>query len=316
MSRKVVIGSIVGAFLLPLAPVLAQDWAGRGRVQGTVQDQDGNPIADAQVQLTRPEGDGPEVLLTNEKGRWSFLGLTNGQWTVTVSSDGYVTSEGSMNVSEFGTNPPLVVTLRPIPEEVLLEAAAAKAMAILEEGNELLTQGEFDAARERYETALAQLGDESQPPILLGIARSYYLQGNVADTEATLKRIFEIAPDDVDALKMMASLLIEQDRDEEATVYMDRLPEDELLDVSTYLNVGIEHYNAGELADALTEFESVVARFPANPEGYYYRGLVRLSQGENEGAAADLHKVLELDPDGPHADEVHDFLAFLEPEGD
>jgi tetratricopeptide (TPR) repeat protein len=93
---------------------------------------------------------------------------------------------------------------------------------------------------------------------------------------------------------------------------MDRLPEDELLDASTYLNVGIDHYNAGELPEALKEFESVVARFPDDAEGYYYRGLVLLGQGENERAAADLNKVLELDPDGPHTSEVTEFLEFLE----
>ncbi len=46
----------------------------------------------------------------------------------------------------------------------------------------------------------------------------------------------------------------------------------------------------------------------------YYRGLVYLGRGENDLAAVDLRKFLELEPDSPKAAEAKEFLSYLEPQ--
>jgi tetratricopeptide (TPR) repeat protein len=292
------------------SPVLAQAWAGRGRLQGTVKDEAGNPIEGAKVTLTR-EGAGPEPFLTNKKGKWSFLGLTNGMWTVSIEFEGYIPSEGTVAANEFGSSPSVNLTLRPIPPEVLAEAAAAMSVELLEKGNQLLQEGKTTEARAEYENALTELEVENHPPVLMGIARTYYQEDNLEQAEATLRKIVEIEPDNVDALKLLSSMLVAQGREEEAKAFMDQLPEGELLDANAYLNVGIDLYNGGQLDEALEEFERVVSNFPELPEAYYYRGLVLLNKGDNAGAAADFEKLIELAPDTPRAAEAHDFLEYL-----
>ena len=291
-------------------PVLAQGWAGRGRLQGTVKDENDVPIEGAKITLLR-EGAGPEPFFTNEKGKWSFLGLTNGQWSVSIEFPGYVPSEGTVSANEFGRSPTVNVTLRPIPPEVLAEAAAALSVELLEKGNQLLQEGKTTEARAEYENALAELEVENHPPVLMGIARTYYQEDNLEQAEATLRRVVEIEPDNTDALKLLSSMLVAQGRPDEAKVFMDQLPEGELLDADAYLNVGIDLYNDGLLDKALAEFERVVANFPDLAAAYYYRGLVLLNKGENEAAAADFEKLIELDPDTPRATEARDFLEYL-----
>ena len=293
-------------------PVLAQGWAGRGRLQGTVKDENGEPIEGAKVTLTR-DGAGPEPFFTNKKGNWSFLGLTNGMWNVSIQFEGYVPSEGTVGANEFGSSPTVNVTLRPIPPEVLAEAAAALSVELLEKGNQLLQEGKPAEARAEYETALTELEVENHPPVLMGIARTYYQEDNLGQAEATLRRVVEIEPDNVDALKLLSSMLVAQGREDEARVFMDQLPEGELLDADAYLNVGIDLYNDGNLDEALVEFEKVVESFPDLPTAYYYRGLVLLNKGDNEGAAADFLKLIELAPDSPRAAEAKDFLEYLQP---
>jgi Carboxypeptidase regulatory-like domain len=75
-----------GAMVLAEAAALsAQVWpGGNGRLDGTVVDQNGNPIADATVQL-RLKGQGPD-LETDKKGKWAILGITGGTWNVDVSA--------------------------------------------------------------------------------------------------------------------------------------------------------------------------------------------------------------------------------------
>jgi Flp pilus assembly protein TadD len=296
------------------APALAQDWSGRGRLNGQVVDENKQPIEGARVFLLL-DGKGPDPIVTNQKGRWSYLGLTGGSWTVRIEADGLVPREGPAQVSEFGSGKALVTTLRPIPEEVLAKAAATEAMKHLETGNQLLSEGKPVEARVEYEAALIDLEPENHPPVLVGIASTHYAEDSLQAAEETLLQVLEIEPDNVAALKLLSSMLISQGREEEAKVLMERLPEGEVLDADAYLNVGIDAYNDGRLDEALTEFNEVVQQFPDLPEAYYYRGLVLLNQGNNDGAIADFEKLLELAPDHPKAAEATSFLEYLNPSG-
>ncbi len=304
------IGLLTGSF----APAQAQDWTGRGRVQGTVLDPDGDPVEGAKVTLStgRGEESGPPAMLTNKKGKWAYLGLAGGNWLVKIEMEGYLISEGQFPLNQFQANPPITVNLKPIPEEVIREAAGARVMEELELGNSLLAEGKTAEARAAYEKALVDLEPENQPGVLMGIARSYYQQDNQKETEATLLRALEVDPEYVDALKLLSSLLVGAGREQEAKVYMDRLPEGEVLFADAYLNVGIDYYNNRELDEALAEFDRVVKNFPDNPDAYYYRGLVLLNKTENERAASDFRKLLELRPDGPRAAEAAEFLKYLD----
>ena len=307
----------VGLLVVGVTAAVAQDWAGRGRLNGLVVDPEGNPLEGVLIEL-HPAADletGPEPLYTNKKGRWEYLGLAQGGWTVQLSLEGFMPSEGTVSVNEFGVNPQVKVTLRPIPEEVLEQARKAATVEQLEEGNRLLAEGQLAAARAQYEEALGVLEAENHPPILMGIARTYYQEDNVEGAIETLEKLLAIDPENVVGLKLISELLIAEGREQEAQVYLAKLPEGEILDAAAYLNVAIDLYNRGELDDALIEFERVVANFPDNPDGYYYRGLVHLNKGENEKAAADFNKYLELAPEGSRVAEVQEFLKYLQPEG-
>ncbi|MEJ2086644.1 MAG: tetratricopeptide repeat protein [Acidobacteriota bacterium] len=131
-------------------------------------------------------------------------------------------------------------------------------------------------------------------------------------TEATLRKVLELEPDNVDGLKLLSNLLISSGREAEAQEFMARLPEGERLPADAYLNVGIELYNNGDLDGALTEFEEAAELYPEDPQVYYYRGLVLIAQGKSELAAADFRKLLELETEGPRADEAREFLKYLE----
>jgi predicted negative regulator of RcsB-dependent stress response len=311
MSKRLASLFCLGLLLVGSQALLAQAWAGRGRINARVVDPEGTPIVAARVTLSL-NGEGPDPLETDDKGRFSYLGLAGGGWLVTVEYPGYLVSEGTFGVSEFGGAKPLTITLKPIPEEVLRKAAVSEALQAIERGNVLLAEGDPAGARAEYEKAMAEITDEDSVPILIGVARSYFQEGDKVQTEATLKRILEIDEDQVDALKLLSNYLMSEGREAEAQAYIARLPEGELLDANVYLNLGIGFYNEGKLDEALAEFNKVVEAFPENAEAYYYRGLVRLNQSDNEGAAADFKRLIELEPESAHAQEGGQFLEYLE----
>lgn len=311
MKRSAVVLALVLALA---APAAAQEWVGRGRVQGVVKNEAGQPIAGAKVTLRLGES-GPEPLATNDKGRWTRLGLAHGDWSVIVDAEGYVGAQGAVKIYESGPGQTLDITLRRPTREELEQASGgerAAAVALLEEGNALIEAQQWAAGRAKYEQALADLPVENHPPVLRAIANSFYAEGDVEQALATFERALALAPDDADLLQAIINVLVAAGREEEAQAYLARLPAEAALNPTTLLNFGIEAYNNGEMEAAFEHFDRLVQQNPQYPDGYYYRGLVQLNNQNNAAAAADFNRFLELAPDHPRAAEARDFLAYLE----
>jgi tetratricopeptide (TPR) repeat protein len=366
--------TVAGLLALPLS---AQDWAGRGRAQGSVKDGAGNPIAGATVTL-RPQGDesiGPDPITTNDKGQWSILGLAGGPWTVLVEKEGYKPAQGPYHVNPFQASPALEVVLAANPfssvtvGDELLEAGdftgaraeyekaipnldavgaarlqsrigdthmgeqnwaaarAAYALALrelepaeqahvrLQVANSWAAEGNNDQARAEWEALVPLLEPPGQAEVLISIARTYDLQDRRDDAIVTLERALELAPGNVPVLQTLADLLGRAGRDAEAQAYLDQLPDDVALPADMLLNMGIQKYNDGDLAGAMELFDRAVHDNASIADTYYYRGLVHLANGANAAAAADFQKLLELEPDSPHAAEAQDFLGYLAADG-
>lgn len=335
------------AMLAAAAPVLAQDWAGRGRLQGVVTDTAGNPLAGAKVTLYRGEiGRGPEPIETNKKGRWSYLGLVHGTWSVLIEYPNLVPSEGSVPVNEYGISETVKTELRPIPEAELQADAAVEAVRELDKGNDQLQSGQFAAARATYEAALEKLDPayhhlvkigianaylgEKQPdkavatlePLLAGhgdeaqlqqtLARAYYAAGQVDRSIDLLKAMAVAQPDDVATMQLLIDLLVRADRETEAQEYIAKIPEGVTLSADTVLNTGIKLYNNGDLDGALAQFDRAVADHPELPEAFYFRGLVHIGKEANDAAISDFKRFLELAPAHANATEARQFLEYLE----
>jgi tetratricopeptide (TPR) repeat protein len=313
-------------------PLLAQDWRGRGRLQGMVTDQDGHPIEGATITLrhgndpVKAEAPGPAPLKTDTKGRWSMLGLAHGTWGVLIEKQGYIPSEGRANVEEEGLVPPLNISLKPIPKEQAQQEQApskgSQALAAITEGNAALQQDKVVEAREAYEKALALLDPPNQVPVLRAIASTYYRESAQAKTKqdkarkveqsiATLKQALAIKPDDADSLQLIVNLLVGAGREAEAQAYMAKLPQGAKVDADTLINVGIKYYNEKQLDKALEQFNRVVTENPELSEAYYYRGLVYLNKNKVPEAKADFQKLLAIDPKSKYANEAREYLKAL-----
>jgi tetratricopeptide (TPR) repeat protein len=312
-------------------PLLAQDWVGHGRVQGIVKDEAGKPIAGAKVTLrpgstgVDPANPGPPSLTTDKNGRWTMLGLGGGPWGVLIEADGYITSEGKINVEEEGPPAPAVpVTLKALSKEQKEPAKPSKAQIANEsitKGNDLLNQQKYAEARAEYQKALEQVDPPNQAGILRGIASTYYKESTEAKTKeeknqkvdlavAALKQALDLKPGDPDTLQLLVNLLVTSGRDADAKVYIAQLPADKV-DPDMMLNIGIKAYNAKQLPKALDSFNQVITIKPELPEPYYYRGLVYLQMGKTAEAKADFKKLLELDPNSKFAKEAQEYLKDL-----
>ncbi|MEO8190879.1 MAG: tetratricopeptide repeat protein, partial [Acidobacteriota bacterium] len=132
-----VVAAIAIAASLP-----AQAWrGGGGRLDGTVVDASGNPVADAVVQL-RLNGQGPD-LKSDKKGKWAILGISGGSWSIDVSAPGFQTFKTTVQVSEVLRVPTMKIQMLPAVKQEATEATISvggkkispETAASIEKGN-------------------------------------------------------------------------------------------------------------------------------------------------------------------------------------
>jgi tetratricopeptide (TPR) repeat protein len=323
---------LVAALLLCTLPLTAQDWRGRGRMQGVVKDEQGNPVANAKVTLRAgkdrvdPAAPGPATITTDKSGKFAILGLAGGPWGILIEADGYNGSEGQLAVNEFAPAPPLTIVLKKPSQEVAKAKQAASKAELANEAigkaDALLKDQKFAEARAEYQKAVELTDVQYHPPFLRAIARTYFAEGQAAKSKEektqkvnlavnTLKQADQLKPGDPDTLQPLVDLLVDNGREAEAKTYMAQLPAGSKVAPDTLLNIGIREYNEKHLDAALAQFSKVIEQNPELPDAYYYRGLVYLNMNKVPQAKADFKKLLELDPNHKYAKEAKDYLNAL-----
>lgn len=326
MRHKSLVLFILIALLASALPVSAQSWAGRGRLQGEVKDEQGKPIEGAKIILRKgedrvdPNAEGPKPVLTNKHGKWSILGLAGGAWGVLIEKEGYMVSEGQVKVNEFAVAQPINITLKKPSQQMLQQQAAAQpsgnaqAKQAIETANAHLQAGRFTEARADYEKALTLLEVDDptiKASILRTIARTHFEENQIDKGIETLNRVLQIVPNDVETLQTMVNVLVAAGREKDAEVYIARLPQGTTVDPNSLLNLGIKLYNEKNLQGALEKFDRVVKENPNVVEAYYYRGLTYLGLNKAAEAKADFQKLVELDPNNKYAAEAKEFIKSL-----
>lgn len=311
-NRRTTLLSLLLAVAVTAGPAAAQDWRGKGRVEGRVTDQDGKPVAGATIRIRVPNSpdQGPD-LKTDAKGRWTYLGLRGGDWKITIEAPGYMSGETVYSVSEFERRNPINYTMKPLPK---VEAAAPSVPPEIAEavktGNEALEQKRWADASAAFEKVLPVAPDNAG--LLMALARSYYGDGKTEKAVEMLRRVTEKDSANWGAWMLMANMLLEKGKLEEGRAALDHVPQQSVTDPNVFINVGVLFMNQKKSDEAETYFTKAVDVAPAQFDGYYYRGLARVSLSKNEAAREDLQKVVELAPrDSSEAKEAQQLLEAL-----
>lgn len=315
MSYRIRIAAAGIAGLLLASLLSAQGWAGRGRLSGTVEDSEGKSVQGATVKLTM-DGAGPDEVQTDRRGRWAKGGLRSGDWVVLVSKTGFVPTEHAVSINEYATGadrPVLKTQLRQAEGAGLTDDAGAQAArGLLEQGNDLIRIEDFEGAIRVFSEALPSLPDGAKASVLVIIAQNQIRLERDDEAIANLEKALALAPENVDALRLMSRRLTALGRSEEAQQYLARLPEDLRADPEILLREGVDLYNQNDFTGAVEKLTTAIEGEPEWADAYYYRGLARMAATQNEAAAEDFRKMIELAPDDPRAEEAKQFAEYLE----
>src|SRR6188508_1205138 len=103
--------ALVAVLVVSALPAAAQT----GRIGGQVKDaQSGQPLKGATITAENPNASPSSfTATTDDKGRFSIIGLKTGRWTFTAHAPSFAPKSGQLNVQTIGApNPPLTFTLK------------------------------------------------------------------------------------------------------------------------------------------------------------------------------------------------------------
>jgi predicted Zn-dependent protease len=263
---------------------------------GTVRDEAGQPVEGVQVRAVMQGEKDVFTDRTNKKGDWTLNGMASGQWNVDFVKDGYDKRSVAVPFSESTRTPAMQITIKKTVVKVDPNAAIR---AQLEKAAPLLESGKYAEARAVYEDLLKQYPDAWKLEPL--IARTYAGEQNTDQAIAHLQNALTHAPEDVELKLLMAGMLVEQKKIDEARKYLDTIDMAKAKDSTPFLNAGIALINQGKAEEALPIFDKVVASFPNEPDGFYYRARGELAAGKFPEAKADFQKFVAM----PGADAAH-----------
>jgi len=268
----------------------AQVWRGMGRIAGKVLDEAGKPIAGVTVKaaLTSADGAGPQAT-TNAKGEWAIGGIGSGQWVITFTKDGYEGARVPLRFSESMRLPPGEIVLK---KTVVVVDPNEEIKTRLVEAAGLMNTKRYAEARAIYEDLAAKY--PTVPNFAPLVARAYYGEGNKAKAIEHLRLAVSADPGNVEVQLLLGNILMEEGKAEEARQILAAVDETKITSPMAYLNVGIAMINEGKHADAVGWLDKAIARFPAEPDAYYYRGISYLSLGKTPEAKADLEKFVTI----------------------
>ena len=281
---------------------------GKGRIKGTVTDAEGKPIEGATVHFSSEKLNTSFDLKTDKNGNFGAIGIAGTTWNVDFSKEGYETKLIFAPVAELGFNKPIEVQLQPAVKKPV-PAAKVPGLSLIEEGNTLKANKDYQGALGKYNEAL-QLNPQ--------LFKVYADIGNIyIDLEQPDKAIesyqhfLEKEPDNQDVHILILGALLKKGNMDEAKKQFASLSLDGVKDIDRLYNLGASFYNAKQTPEAIRCWEKTVAADPQNADAYLQLGLANYSIQQMDKAKANLQKVIELAPDSENAKSAKELLDSM-----
>lgn len=322
MKKQIFRAAAVLLIILAFTPAgWAQEGRGRGRLGGEVQGEDKNPIAGVKLTLEYLSYDYQMTDISDENGKWAFVGLGMGVVKISAEKEGYLTEGIQLTVSSVNRNPKQLIILKRI-EDIKPES---------DEGGEVARDTFVKATalykESRYEAALALFQDfRKQQPHLYQIAINIgncllelgRFEEAIKEFQAVADKITAENPEvrgNTELARIYASIgdtYMRQEKLKQAEEYFKKSIEIDPSDHALAYNVAEILFVAGKTDDAIKYYQLAIRIKPEWPKSYAQLGYAYLNKGDTKSAVENLKKFVELAPDSPEAPGVKEVIKSLE----
>ena len=185
-----------------------------GRMRGLITDISQEPVGGAVVKAENSQTGHSLTTTTNGDGRFTFIGLQRGDWTLTIEAPGFYSSEAPVEVGAWDTVRLSFMLerdlFRPVaPSTGLLAGLTAEDVQLeLDAADTLYEAGQYDEAIEAYEAVQARV------PFLttlnLQIGHAYRGQKEYSKARAAFEEVLKSDPTNEEAKEALRMADLEE----------------------------------------------------------------------------------------------------------
>ena len=303
-----------------LAALCIVAFAGRvgaqtGRVGGVVKDEAGNPIKGATITAENPAASPSSfTATTDDKGRFSIIGLKSGGWSFSALAPGFAPEVGRINVSTIGApNPPLTFTLKKGgtagPASALGGTAAKDLQSDLQTADLLYNAQKFDEAIASYRAIMAKAPALSV--INLQIAAAYRNKKEYDNAIAAYNDLLKVDPNNDKAIIGVGMTNLEKGDLQAAEETLTKAATGAKPTREVFYNLGEVKFSKGETDAAASWYQKASDADPSWGKPIFKLGLVALNKGDKNGTITLMEKVISADPTSPEAAQAKTVIEQL-----
>jgi len=303
-----------GAALMLVSLLAATAAAQTGRVGGTVKDETGQPVKGATITAENPEASPSSfTATTDDKGRFSIIGLKKGVWAFTAQAPGFAPEAGKMPVNTIGQpNPPLTFTLKRGgggPSSALGNAAPKDLQADLAAAETDYNAGKFDEAIAKYRAIITKAPALSV--INLQIAAAYRNKKEYDNAIAAYNELLKTEPNNDKAIIGIGMTNLEKGDLAAAEQTLQRAADGPAPTREVFYNLGEVKFAKGQTDEAAAQYQKASEKDPSWGKPLFKLALVSLNKGDKDATIKGMEKVIAVDPTSPEAAQAKQVIEQL-----
>jgi hypothetical protein len=313
MRQRLFLSRGVLAALLTIA-LAATAAAQTGRVGGVVKDETGNPIKGATVTAENPAASPSSfTATTDDKGRFSIIGLKSGQWSFSAQAPGFGPEAGKLNVSTIGApNPPLTFTMKKGaagPTSALGSTAAKDLQADLAAADTLYNAQKYDESIAAYRQIMAKAPALSV--INLQIAAAYRNKKDYDSAIAAYNDLLKVDPANDKAIVGLGMTNLEKGDLKAAEDTLTKAAQGPKPTREVFYNLGEVKFSKGQTDEAAGWYQKAADLDPTWGKPIFKLALVQLNKGDKDATIKMLEKVISADPSSQEAAQAKTVIEQL-----
>ena len=298
------------ALVVSAVPASAQT----GRIGGTIKDTQNQPLKGATVTAENPSASPSSfTATTDDKGRYSIIGLKTGTWKVTAVAPGFAPSSGQVPVRSLGAPmPPVDFALAPGasgPAGALAGVNTKELQGELQKAIDMANAGQHDAAIAAYEAVLAK-----KPALTMingQIAQVKRMKKDYDGAIASYQKVIAADPANDKAKIEIGMTYLEKGDFANAEKSLLELTTSVNANREVFYNLGEVKFAKGETDEAVKYYERAAQMDAAWGKPLFKLGLAKLQKADTAGAIELMNKVIAADPSSAEAAQAKALIEQL-----
>lgn len=303
--KKIIFLFLILFVLVTQTFVYSQGYKGKGKVNGLVSDQEGNPIEGVTVKLYCERGASGFEVTTDNEGEWRAFYIRGGPYDIDFEKPGYMPKKINVSISEFGKNPDIEVQLQKIEGLVVTDDMKEE----LQKGNDFFDQEKYEEAIQSYQTIIAKVPETYV--LYRNIGNCYFQMEKYETAEEFYLKVLEKETNDTESILGIGNTYANRGQNEKALEWYNKIEFEKISDPMVLYNIGSNFYTQGQHQEALKYYRKAVELKGDFQDALYQLGLVNLTLGNKQEAIDVFTSYVKHDSESGRADQVRNFIEFL-----